>query len=327
MSGRMRLAMRAAVIAAPVMLAGCADYQQGWSGAGYQAAPPAVAYGGGAEYGYGYAPTAGYGYVPSGGYVVGGYAPAPAWGDGGWYRDPEWRRAHPDWDRWNQGGQRDWQNDAANRQRALQWQQQQRENQAVVQQRALQWDQQQKLQQQQNQAVLQQRSQQWEQQQRQNQAVRYSSALSNGSSSRSSSRRRLSGTSWRKSGSASTRSNSRGDQPRSAGLPAGVRRLCSRSSLGGARSCRSPGSVTRPIGLSSDSSVVLIDPFFTGNPAFVGDPEAASAGATHIVLTHGHSDHVGDSVAISRQTGATVITNFELCMWLARQGAGTNANR
>ena len=72
--------------------------------------------------------------------------------------------------------------------------------------------------------------------------------------------------------------------------------------------------------LEFGSSVVLIDPFFTGNPAFVGDPGAASAGATHIVLTHGHSDHVGDSVAISRQTGATVITNFELCMWLARQG-------
>ena len=72
--------------------------------------------------------------------------------------------------------------------------------------------------------------------------------------------------------------------------------------------------------LEFGSSVVLLDPFFTGNPAFSGDPEAAAAGATHVVLTHGHADHVGDAVAISRRTGAPVVANFDLCMWLARQG-------
>lgn len=72
--------------------------------------------------------------------------------------------------------------------------------------------------------------------------------------------------------------------------------------------------------LEFGSSVVLIDPFLTGNPAFSGDVQAASAGATHVVLTHGHSDHVGDTVDISRRTGAPVIANFDLCMWLARQG-------
>jgi L-ascorbate metabolism protein UlaG (beta-lactamase superfamily) len=45
-------------------------------------------------------------------------------------------------------------------------------------------------------------------------------------------------------------------------------------------------------------SVVLIDPFFTGNPAFVSDPAEAQRGVTHIVLTHGHSDQVGDAVDI-----------------------------
>jgi L-ascorbate metabolism protein UlaG (beta-lactamase superfamily) len=65
---------------------------------------------------------------------------------------------------------------------------------------------------------------------------------------------------------------------------------------------------------------VLIDPFFTGNPAFVSDREAAIKGVTHIVLTHGHADHVGDAVSISKQTGAPVITNYDLCMWLAGQG-------
>jgi L-ascorbate metabolism protein UlaG (beta-lactamase superfamily) len=67
-------------------------------------------------------------------------------------------------------------------------------------------------------------------------------------------------------------------------------------------------------------SVVLIDPFLTGNPVFKGDFEAAAAGATHILLTHGHSDHVGDTLAIHQRTGAKVVANFEICMWLARQG-------
>ncbi len=65
---------------------------------------------------------------------------------------------------------------------------------------------------------------------------------------------------------------------------------------------------------------VLIDPFFTGNPAFVSDKTAASKGVTHIVLTHGHADHVGDTLAIAKATGVPVIANYDLCMWLAAQG-------
>ena len=68
------------------------------------------------------------------------------------------------------------------------------------------------------------------------------------------------------------------------------------------------------------SHAVLIDPFFTGNPAFVSDREAAIRGVTHIVLTHGHGDHVGDALDISKRTGAPVITNYDLCMWLAGKG-------
>ena len=67
-------------------------------------------------------------------------------------------------------------------------------------------------------------------------------------------------------------------------------------------------------------NVVLIDPFFTGNPAFDGDRDAAVKGATHILITHGHGDHVGDTVEIAAQTGAKVVTNYDLCMWLASKG-------
>jgi L-ascorbate metabolism protein UlaG (beta-lactamase superfamily) len=65
---------------------------------------------------------------------------------------------------------------------------------------------------------------------------------------------------------------------------------------------------------------VLIDPFFTGNPAFVSDKGAAIKGVTHIVLTHGHGDHVGDALDIAETTGAPVVTNYDLCMWLAGKG-------
>lgn len=66
--------------------------------------------------------------------------------------------------------------------------------------------------------------------------------------------------------------------------------------------------------------VVLLDPFFTGNPAFQGTVEKASEGVTHILVTHGHGDHVGDAAALSKATGAKVVTNFDLCMFLAKQG-------
>src|SRR3954471_23878748 len=67
-------------------------------------------------------------------------------------------------------------------------------------------------------------------------------------------------------------------------------------------------------------TAVLIDPFFSGNPAFVSDKAAAIRGVSQIVLTHGHGDHVGDTLDIARQNGATVTTNYDLCMWLAGKG-------
>lgn len=68
------------------------------------------------------------------------------------------------------------------------------------------------------------------------------------------------------------------------------------------------------------STSLLIDPFFTGNPAFEGDVAEISKGISHIVVTHGHGDHVGDTLSIAAATGATVITNYDLCMHLAAKG-------
>ncbi|MGB8277847.1 MAG: metal-dependent hydrolase [Methylovirgula sp.] len=72
--------------------------------------------------------------------------------------------------------------------------------------------------------------------------------------------------------------------------------------------------------IETGGSVILIDPFLSGNPKFKGNVAQASAGATHIVLTHGHDDHIGDTVEIAKSTGAQVISNFEICMYLAGQG-------
>jgi L-ascorbate metabolism protein UlaG (beta-lactamase superfamily) len=72
--------------------------------------------------------------------------------------------------------------------------------------------------------------------------------------------------------------------------------------------------------LDFKGQAVLIDPFFTGNPAFTSDKAAASKGVSHILLTHGHSDHVGDTVEIAKANGATVTANFEICMWLNGKG-------
>jgi len=69
-----------------------------------------------------------------------------------------------------------------------------------------------------------------------------------------------------------------------------------------------------------DGAVLLIDPFLTGNPVFTGDIAAVKAGVTHVALTHGHDDHVGDAHAICSEGGAQLIANYEICMWMNGRG-------
>lgn len=70
--------------------------------------------------------------------------------------------------------------------------------------------------------------------------------------------------------------------------------------------------------LESGGHRVAIDPFLTGNPIAVHTP--GDIDCDTIVLTHGHADHVGDTVAIAQRTGATVHAAFELCNHLGTQG-------
>ena len=73
--------------------------------------------------------------------------------------------------------------------------------------------------------------------------------------------------------------------------------------------------------LEFTDKVVIIDPILTGNPAFTGDPVEAAEGTTHVLITHGHGDHIGDALAIADRTGAKIVANYEICMWLAGKGA------
>src|SRR2546423_675522 len=68
----------------------------------------------------------------------------------------------------------------------------------------------------------------------------------------------------------------------------------------------------------SDGSRVLIDPFLTDNPAAA--MKADEVPADFILVSHGHADHVGDTVAIAKRTGATVVANYEITLWLQKQG-------
>ncbi|MGD9913747.1 MAG: metal-dependent hydrolase [Rhizobiaceae bacterium] len=69
---------------------------------------------------------------------------------------------------------------------------------------------------------------------------------------------------------------------------------------------------------------IIIDPFLSHSPTWGKGWEGPAEGVTHILVTHGHNDHVGDAVAIQKKTGAMLVSNIEICMFLVGQGADGN---
>ncbi|QEK11056.1 metal-dependent hydrolase [Crassaminicella thermophila] len=63
----------------------------------------------------------------------------------------------------------------------------------------------------------------------------------------------------------------------------------------------------------------LIDPFLTNNPQSSAKPSDFND-LTHIFVTHGHGDHLGDTVEIAKNNNATVVTNYEIALYLEKEG-------
>ncbi len=64
---------------------------------------------------------------------------------------------------------------------------------------------------------------------------------------------------------------------------------------------------------------IIIDPFLSGNPQTPEELKQVDELDT-ILLTHGHFDHFGDTIPLAKETGATVISNFEIMSYLQGQG-------
>ncbi|SRR6056297_369604 len=63
---------------------------------------------------------------------------------------------------------------------------------------------------------------------------------------------------------------------------------------------------------------VLLDPFFTDNPAAIVTADSLD-NISHILVSHGHFDHVADVASIANRCQATVVANFEVAHWFQSQ--------
>jgi L-ascorbate metabolism protein UlaG (beta-lactamase superfamily) len=75
--------------------------------------------------------------------------------------------------------------------------------------------------------------------------------------------------------------------------------------------------------LEHDGKTVLIDPFLTGNPKAAASADEVAADA--ILLTHGHADHFGDTMAIAKRTGAKVVAITEIADEINSSDEGVEA--
>ncbi|HWR08668.1 metal-dependent hydrolase [Sporomusa sp.] len=69
--------------------------------------------------------------------------------------------------------------------------------------------------------------------------------------------------------------------------------------------------------LTNGTTTLLFDPFFTGNP--ITTTKAEEVTCNYILVSHGHGDHLGDTVQIAKRTGATVIATAELAALVGQQ--------
>ena len=74
--------------------------------------------------------------------------------------------------------------------------------------------------------------------------------------------------------------------------------------------------------LADGDHKIIIDPFLTGNEQASAKPEDIEV--SHILVTHGHGDHIGDAIAIAKHTGAVIIANYELYNLVIKEGVNSH---
>jgi L-ascorbate metabolism protein UlaG (beta-lactamase superfamily) len=73
--------------------------------------------------------------------------------------------------------------------------------------------------------------------------------------------------------------------------------------------------------LKAGGTTVVVDPFLTGNPSAAVEPGELEPDV--ILLTHGHADHIGDTVDIAKRAGAPVVAIAELASEIGAEGVET----
>ena len=72
-------------------------------------------------------------------------------------------------------------------------------------------------------------------------------------------------------------------------------------------------------GIEINNKNILIDPFISGNP-LASAIDINKIKADLILISHGHSDHVGDAIEIAKRTKAEIVSNFEIIRWFESKG-------
>jgi len=81
--------------------------------------------------------------------------------------------------------------------------------------------------------------------------------------------------------------------------------------------------------IETGGQVLLLDPWLRGNPSFDDSRfDEAIAGATHVLVTHGHGDHASNAAEIAKKTGAIIVGIYDWVSWVSAaesvEGIGMN---
>lgn len=68
--------------------------------------------------------------------------------------------------------------------------------------------------------------------------------------------------------------------------------------------------------IESKGFKLLFDPFIKGNP-IAQEVDIKTLNPDYIFITHGHGDHIGDTIEIAKLSGAKIISSYEVCNWLS----------